>query len=268
MTETSNYQLKIVEGTDKVNPLVDTNPNFEKIDTVMKANQTIGVQLATEEKSGKVHAITYTNTTAKVFRFTATSDYAKGDSFTVNGTSCTAVTVSGRNLPEGAFVVNSSVLCILEGTKLTVVVPDISPKSVQDLIAPVGYIFEWASAPGAPDLTSAQKVADYFGFGTWEEYGKGRVLVGADSTQTEFATPGTTGGETKHTLTIEEMPEHSHEMRWSNEGAVGTGNGVLIRDSLTGGSWPYGYWTGKDGGNSPHNNLQPYIVVYRWRRIA
>ena len=41
-----------------------------------------------------------------------------------------------------------------------------------------------------------------------------------------------------------------------------------IRDSLSGESCPYGYWTEKDGGNQPHNNLQPYITVFRYRRVA
>ncbi len=127
----------------------------------------------------------------------------------------------------------------------------------------VSSIYEWSSSgiSGAPDLSTSAKMAEHFG-GTWQEFGKGQVLVGLDAGQTEFATVGKTGGEINHTLTIAEMPQHSHEMKWSNEGAVGSGHGCLIRDNLSGESWPYGYWTGQDGG------VQPYITVFRYRRVA
>ena len=145
----------------------------------------------------------------------------------------------------------------------------VGAKSFLDLVYPVGSIYEWSSSgiSGAPDLSTSAKMAEHFG-GTWQEFGKGQVLVGLDAGQTEFATVGKTGGEINHTLTIAEMPQHSHEMKWSNEGAVGSGHGCLIRDNLSGESWPYGYWTGQDGGGQAHNNLQPYITVFRYRRVA
>ena len=140
--------------------------------------------------------------------------------------------------------------------------------ALQNLLVPVGYIFSWAPVDDGPDLSTPAKVAAYFGFGTWQAYGTGQVLVGVDSGQTEFATVGKTGGEKTHTLTIAELAKHSHRMYWSNEGGAGTGNGVLVRDALTGGPWPYGYYTETDGNSQPHNNLQPYVVVYRWQRVA
>ena len=140
--------------------------------------------------------------------------------------------------------------------------------ALQNRLVPVGYIFSWAPASGGPDLSTAQKVAAYFGFGTWQAYGTGQVLVGVDPSQTEFATVGKTGGEKTHQLTIAELAKHSHKMYWSNEGGTGTGNGVLVRDALSGGPWPYSYYTETDGSSQPHNNLQPYITVYRWQRIA
>ena len=39
---------------------------------------------------------------------------------------------------------------------------------------------------------------------------KGRVITGLDSSQTEFDTLGETGGEKTHTLTVNEMPSHTH----------------------------------------------------------
>lgn len=140
--------------------------------------------------------------------------------------------------------------------------------ALQNRLVPVGYIFSWAPVDDGPDLSTPAKVAAYFGFGTWQAYGTGQVLVCVDSGQTEFATVGKTGGEKTHTLTTAELAKHSHKMCWSNEGGTGTGNGVLVRDALSGGPWPYGYFTETDGGGQAHNNLQPYITVYRWQRIA
>lgn len=139
--------------------------------------------------------------------------------------------------------------------------------ALQNRLVPVGYIFSWAPTSGGPDLSTASKVAAYFGFGTWQAYGNGQVLVGLDAGQTEFAAVGKTGGEKTHKMTISEMPSHRHGVKWSSEGGTGSGNGVLVRDASSGGPWPYTYWTESDGGGQPHNNLQPYITVYRWQRV-
>ena len=40
---------------------------------------------------------------------------------------------------------------------------------------------------------------------------RGKVTVGKDSTDTDFNTLGKTGGEKTHTLTVSEMPKHSHK---------------------------------------------------------
>ena len=138
---------------------------------------------------------------------------------------------------------------------------------ILDFVYPVGSIFEWADTGSGANLSTIEAVQAHFG-GRWEEYGSGRVLVGRAKGIPEFSDVNKEGGEINHTLTIAEMPRHSHEMRWSNEGAVGSGHGCLIRDSLSGESWPYGYWTGQDGGGQAHNNLQPYITVFRYRRVA
>lgn len=140
---------------------------------------------------------------------------------------------------------------------------------ILDFVYPVGSIFEWATVSGvsSPNFSTIDAVEAHFG-GRWEEYGTGQVLVGRAKGIPEFSDVNKEGGEINHTLTIAEMPRHSHEMKWSNEGAVGSGHGCLIRDDLSGESWPYGYWTGQDGGGQAHNNLQPYITVFRYRRVA
>ena len=120
MTNTTYYNLNIVEGTDIVNPLTVDNPNYEKIDGAMHDNAVAGVTLATEIANGTVHAITRENSECAVIRFIATSNWKAGDTATVDGVPVTALLPSGETLPDGAYVINTNVLCILTGTNLTV----------------------------------------------------------------------------------------------------------------------------------------------------
>lgn len=120
MTTTTYYNLNIVEGTDIVNPLTVDNPNYEKIDEVMHGNAVSGVTLATELANATVHAITRENSECAVIRFIATSNWKAGDTVTVDGVPVTPLLPSGETLPNGAYVINANVLCILTGTNLTV----------------------------------------------------------------------------------------------------------------------------------------------------
>ena len=141
----------------------------------------------------------------------------------------------------------------------------VGAKSFLDLVYPVGSIYEWSSSgiSGAPDLSTVEKVKAYFG-GAWEEYGKGRVLVCVDSGQSEFDSVGKTGGETKHALTGEENGQHAHEYAVDTNTTYGGQPGYDFFKVADSGK----AYTKNSGTGQPHNNLQPYITVYRYRRIA
>ena len=110
--------------------------------------------------------------------------------------------------------------------------------------------------------------SNWLGF-TWERTAVGKVLVGIDSTDTDFNTIGKTGGAKKHTLTIDEMPKHRHTQISANSGSSG-----LTGTTYTGLGWSTGNNESLNtamqntGGSQPHNNLQPYQVVAYWKRIA
>lgn len=120
MKTTTNYNFKQYEGTDIFNPLTVEAQNIQSIDTNMGKNRDAAVQLATEIKSGTVHAITRSIPGAPVIRFVATSDWVQGDTCTVDGVQVSTLLPTGETLPSGAWKINSNVFAILTGTLLTV----------------------------------------------------------------------------------------------------------------------------------------------------
>lgn len=99
-----------------------------------------------------------------------------------------------------------------------------------------------------------------YGFGTWTAIA-GKVIVGINASDSEFDTLNETGGEKTHTLTVDEMPSHTHP-----HNATAGGSGSTSDEKPQTGSG--GFDTGATGGGLAHNNLQPYIVKYVWERTA
>lgn len=122
MKTSEYYDLNLVEGTDLVNPLIQDVPNYEKIDEQMFLNSVASVGQAVELKNGTVHALTRENPDASMFRFVATSKFDRGDTFVVDGVQVTGLRTDGKALDDGAYVINSNVLCCLSGTVLTLFV--------------------------------------------------------------------------------------------------------------------------------------------------
>ena len=122
MNTTTNYGLKLYEGTDLFNPLTVENVNAGDIDTEMKAISDHSVGTATELTTGTVHALTRVDTDRDVFRFVATSNFTAVDTFVVDGTQVSALTPDGQPLATGSYVIGSTVLCALHDTLITVYV--------------------------------------------------------------------------------------------------------------------------------------------------
>ncbi len=125
-----------------------------------------------------------------------------------------------------------------------------------DFIYPIGSIY-------ATTNTTSPNVL--FG-GTWERYAEGRCLVGYQSSDSDFGTIGKTGGEKTHTLTVSEMPAHNHSDNLYAQGSWQTVGASSPKGAGNNADWSHG--TSNTGGGQAHNNLQPYIVVYYWRRTA
>ena len=98
--------------------------------------------------------------------------------------------------------------------------------------------------------------------GTWERI-TDKFLLAAGSSYLS----GTTGGEAKHTLTVNEMPTHNHSFGAGvNETEQGTASDVFMYQGWQS-SYSPAYVTSVGGGQS-HNNMPPYLAVYVWKRTA
>ena len=166
-----------------------------------------------------------------------------------------------------------------------------------ELIYPVGSIYMTVDEDSDP--------AAFLG-GTWERWGQGCVPVGvsANANDSDFGKVEQQGGERKHQLITSEMPAHDHRGTYTEThhytiNIPGSGDSFIEMPSGTdavkvqyeqtqsaslvrNGSRPVGnqldidytekvtalYGVPSQGGNAAHNNLQPYITCYMWKRTA
>lgn len=125
-------------------------------------------------------------------------------------------------------------------------------------IYPIGSIYTSVNSTNPHSL---------FG-GTWEQI-KDKFLLSAGDTYNA----GDEGGEATHTLTINEIPSHTHAPNDSY-----TDGYVIHKTNLSGGynaliakgtneAYKYAAATSVGGGQA-HNNMPPYLAVYMWKRIS
>ncbi len=136
---------------------------------------------------------------------------------------------------------------------VTTAVAALDAAAINAIVYPVGSIYT--------NMAVATNPASLLGMGTWVAFGEGRVLVGKASSGT-FDTLVATGGAETHTLSTGELPAHTHTVDKYNASG-GSGEGVQTGGNVTG-----TVTSNSTGGGGAHNNLQPYIVVYMWKRTA
>lgn len=108
--------------------------------------------------------------------------------------------------------------------------------------------------------------------GEWLSWGKGRVPVGVDITNSKYNYSEIEGGEETHNLTVSEMPSHNHSLNKNVPYGIPYNN-TSGTNSNNGGNTHYGesynpFGIGNTGGGLSHNNMQPFITCYMWKRIA
>lgn len=116
------------------------------------------------------------------------------------------------------------------------------------MVYPVGSIYISVNSTSPASL---------FG-GTWEILNDVFLLAAGS-----YANAGTFGGEASHTLTVDEMPAHSHSV--PNMSGYDTGTEWV---GQSGTAAPQTRNTAINGGGAAHNNMPPYLAVYMWKRVA
>lgn len=97
-------------------------------------------------------------------------------------------------------------------------------------------------------------------------------------------TPNSIGGEYKHQLTKSEMPKHNHDISLMAKGSSGweeqivnkygvmidytTKNYVMPEEKVNATKVSALVQAGSSGDDVHHNNVQPYLVVFFWKRIS
>ena len=150
-----------------------------------------------------------------------------------------------------------------------------------DMIYPVGSIYISASATVNPNVifTGTQ----------WERFGKGKTLIGVDEEDTDFATVGLEGGSkdaivVKHSHSItgeaESAGAHTHTVKGTSAKTEGTQDGLCEtwnnktqdRNGSTTSNGAHTHTvtgtTDEVGENGTGKNLQPFITVFMWKRVA
>ena len=117
--------------------------------------------------------------------------------------------------------------------------------------------------------------AELFG-GTWERIKDAFIWATGDTesitytkngeTITEYLSAGCIGGEATHTLTVNEMPKHTHAVY--NENSVGEPISWAVQFKAASNGIASALQSSSNGGDKPHNNMPPYLAAYMWKRIA
>lgn len=145
---------------------------------------------------------------------------------------------------------------------------------------PVGTIYTQAGVATNP--------SSLLGFGTWEAFGTGRVLLGIDTNNALMNTLNETGGSANSpavntttgstTLTIAQMPAHNHPnaggggalnyLPASNPNFTWGGGGLGGQYGLESQGGGQGHTHSVTNGTTTNANYQPFISVYMWKRTA
>ena len=190
------------------------------------------------------------------------------DGVTANTTELNYVDVATLGTVEASKAVTADANKDITGARNLTITGALSAGSGLITLAdvyPVGSIYINAAVATNPGTL--------LGFGTWVAFGAGRVMVGIDASQTEFDTLGEESGSKTHQLTEAELPSHFHLSGYGADatprhGTTGSLSSVRIDNDGNAFNSTSAAHTSSVGSGTAHNNLQPYIVVYMWRRTA
>lgn len=149
-------------------------------------------------------------------------------------------------------------------------VPTSFMDQVMDKMYPIGSVWMTEETDDPNDLF----------YGTWVRYAEGTTLVGQKAADADFDTGGETGGSKTKTLTVGNLPPHQHSMTHTHpmerKTGVASGSGVARGDATSTTSYDTGAASSSETGtgsaqglsSTPLDVMNPYTVVYIWKRTA
>lgn len=175
-----------------------------------------------------------TMTSDKLNQIDKTFVYDEDGTITINN----SLTMSeGKELDAGGNVIKNVGDPVDEGDAVTL-------KYMQGFGAwPVGAIFMTVDSRNPKEI---------FGFGTWEEFAKGRVIIGTGQNTDDGLVAKTfvneqKGGFYEVKISTDQLPEHAHNLKdisTSNDGAHRHENGYISRTDATNSNMPFGLVSG------------------------
>ena len=246
----------------------------------LKVAGTLDIDGTIDCEGGAIDNTTIGGSTAAPGSFTTlnSSGLATLNSITCAGTSTlTTVDINGGAIDGTAIGANSA--STVAATTVTASSHinttggqfQLNGTNIFEKIYPVGSIYINAAVSTNPGTL--------LGFGTWVAFGAGKVPVGIDSSDTDFDTAEETGGGKTASTTL---PNHVHQ--WYDGTRSGASSGIDFSSSFTRGSFNSSGAASDFSGDpdtsdfytaNPTTNpsitvstIQPYIVVYMWKRTA
>jgi len=197
------------------------------------------------------------------------------NAFTGNNTFSGTSTFSGAVALPAAPTFGGGVLGVLyggTGASTAAAAATALAAAFGNLLFPIGAIYT---------ATVATNPGTLLGFGTWVAFGAGRMLISQNATYTA----GSTGGSATTTLSIANLPAHTHPNTLSDPthvhayndsgfyaGGAGPGDAVVQGQAnnrnTTAASTGITITNGSTGSGTAATTISPYIAVYMWQRTA
>lgn len=122
---------------------------------------------------------------------------------------------------------------------------------VLDNVYPIGAVYMSMNSTNPGTL---------FG-GTWKQV-QGKFLLGVSNAYPA----GSSGGESEHTLTIDEIPDHTHSFKYTGQAETIGVNAIRLYEAASNQYNAYSGGQSSNCGGQAHNNMPPYLAVYIWYR--
>lgn len=263
MEKSTNYNFNLPNSAnDEPADINDISDNFRIIDSIMNETDQTFEPTSTKAASGKAvkEAIDGVQPIDENTEFIFDGGNADG-AIPVDIVIDSALSKTSTNAIQNKAVT----------TKFDEILDDVKATTAATIAQSKAEIILSAYPVGAIFISVVNtNPATLFG-GTWERIAKGRTLIGVDENDTDFATIEKTGGEKTHTLTVNEIPSHTHTATKSLWGNFQTGETLSSHNKPTETDYFYSDTTdfiSATGGGEAHNNIPPYLTVYMWKRTA